>query len=136
MTNERRKGLSKASRTPPTAAVTYNASTGGLCMNASAASAKDSAISRLCVMNSRLRLFDRSAIVPAQIDSTRIGPYWHVTRSPTAIPLLVRWRTSRVSATFVSQLPVLDTSCPTKNSRKLRMRSDENVVFASLRIRI
>jgi len=28
-------------------------------------------------MKSRFRLLDRSTIVPAQIDSSRIGPYWH-----------------------------------------------------------
>jgi hypothetical protein len=39
----------------------------------------------------------------------------------------VRWSTSRVRATVVSLLPVFETVCPMKNSRKLRTFSEENV---------
>jgi hypothetical protein len=46
-----------------------------------------------------------------------MGPNWQAATRPTANPLLVRLSTSRVRATMVSQLPVLETSCPKKKSR-------------------
>jgi hypothetical protein len=49
-------------------------------------------------------------------------------RSPTATPLFVRCSTKSVSATLVSQLPVFEVVCPMKNSRKLRVRRDVNVL--------
>src|SRR3954447_15643460 len=66
-------------------------------------------------------------MTPAQADSSNIGPNWHAASKPTATPLPVRCRTSSVSAIIVSQLPLLEISCPTKNSRKLRTHSDANV---------
>ena len=70
---------------------------------------------------------DRSATAPAQADSSRIGPNWKPARMPTLNPLPVSLSTSRVRATLVSQLPVLEISCPMKNSRKLRFRRARNV---------
>ena len=96
-------------------------------MNASAASANDWPISSTCVIKSRWRLLVRSTITPAHADSRRIGPNWQADSAPTATPLPVRCRTSSVSATIVSQLPVFETVWPMKNSRKLRDPSDESV---------
>ena len=59
-------------------------------MKASAASANDCAISRLCVTSSSWRLSERSAIAPAHADSSRIGPNWQAASRPTATPLPVR----------------------------------------------
>jgi hypothetical protein len=81
-------------------------------MKASTASAADCAISTDWVKKSSLRLSCRSAIAPAQADSSRIGPNCAAVRRPIASPLPVRCSTSRVSATLVSQLPVFDTSWP------------------------
>jgi hypothetical protein len=49
-------------------------------------------------------------MTPAQADSRRIGPNWQAVSSPTAKPLSVSLRTSSVSATIVSQLPVFEIS--------------------------
>ena len=96
-------------------------------MNASAASANDWHISSDLRDEEQLALVVRSTITPAHADSRRIGPNWHADSTPTATPLPVRWSTSSVSATIVSQLPVLETVWPMKNSRKLRDRNDESV---------
>jgi hypothetical protein len=79
------------------------------------------------VITSRRRFSVRSTSTPAQGESTSIGPNWQADSTPTAVPLPVRRSTSSVRATIVSQLPVLEIVCPTKNSRKLRERSDASV---------
>jgi hypothetical protein len=96
-------------------------------MKAMAARPTDWAISRLWVTSRSRRLSERSAIAPAHADSSRIGPNWKPARIPTPNPLPVILSTSRVRATLVSQLPVLEISCPTKKSRKLRLRRARNV---------
>src|SRR5579884_130930 len=96
-------------------------------MNARAAKVADWPISNPWVRQSSRRLSIRSATSPAHADRTSIGPNWHAGSSPTAVPLSVRCSTSRVRATIVSQFPLFDTSWPTKNSRKLRMRREEKV---------
>src|SRR5919112_4607654 len=126
-TNERRSGLSKASRIPPAAASAYSPARGGRGMKARTARPTDWVISRLWVTSSSRRLSDRSATAPAQADSISIGPNWKPARIPTPSPLPVILSTSRVRATLVSQLPVLEISCPTKKSRKLRFRRARNV---------
>ena len=92
-------------------------------MKANTAKAIDWAISPAWVIVSSRSLLDRSATSPANADSTRIGPNWQAASAPTATPLLVRCRTSSVSATIVSQLPEFEISWPMKNRRKLRDRS-------------
>ena len=117
VTNERRTGLSNASRTPPTAATPYRAPRFGWGWKARAASTNDWAISPIWVTVSRRFLSTRSATRPANGEKSRIGPNWQAVSRPTARPLEVRLSTSSVSATMVSQLPVLEMSWPMKNSR-------------------
>src|SRR3954471_13558848 len=52
-----------------------------------------------------------------------------------ATPLWVRCSTSRVSAIWVSHVPIWEISCPTKNSRKFLTDSDRNVVRTAVVIR-
>ena len=79
-------------------------------MNASPASTNDCAIAIVCTIMSSLRLSDRSAIRPAHAPSSSTGANWHAVSTPTARPLPVRRRTSRVCATIVSQLPICEIS--------------------------
>src|SRR4051794_36013035 len=52
-----------------------------------------------------------------------------------ATPLWVRCSTSRVSAIWVSHVPIWEISCPTKKSRKFLTASDRNVVRTAVVIR-
>ncbi len=109
--------MSKASSTPPAAATPYRAPSDGWGWKARAASTNDCTISSTCVTVSRRFLSTRSAISPANGENRRMGPNWQAVSRPTARPLLVWLSTSSVSATMVSQLPVLDTSWPMKKRR-------------------
>ena len=110
-TNARRAGLSNAVAQPPISATASIASTGGCPLNASAASTADWAMAMYCTTMSSRRLSERSAIRPAQAPSTSTGANWQAASTPTAIPLLfVSFRTSRVSAIIVSQLPTCEIS--------------------------
>ena len=104
-------------------------------MKASAASANDCAISRVCVMSSRRRLSVRSATSPPHAPNSSTGPNWHTTRNPIATPLWVRSRTSRVNAIVVSHVPAWEISWPLKNRRKLRFRNARKVVRNAARRR-
>ena len=115
--NDLRSGLSNARKSPPAAASAYSPTSDGWGMNAMTASPADCAISRVWVTKRRYRLSTLSAIAPAQAVRRSIGPYWNAASSPTAKPLPVIFRTSSVSATLVSQLPVVEISCPVKYSR-------------------
>ena len=66
---------------------------------------------------------------PANAPNRRTGANWHAVSSPTATPLPVRCRTSRVWVISVSQLPICEIPWPRKNRRKLRIRSELNVSF-------
>src|SRR5258706_14039493 len=48
--------------------------------------------------------------------------------APTASPLCPSFNTNKMSAMFVSWLPVFEISWPMKNSRKLRVASDWKVL--------
>ncbi len=64
---------------------------------------------------------------PPHAPNKSTGPNWNAVRSPTAMPLSVRWSTSSVCVTSVSQLPICEMPWPMKKSRKLRYRNDRNV---------
>ena len=81
-------------------------------MNASAASTNDCSMASDCTMSSSRRLSERSAMTPAHAPSTSIGRNSHAATKPTATPLSVSLRTSSVSPTRVSQLPICETSWP------------------------
>jgi hypothetical protein len=89
-TKDRRAGLSKATVTPPIAASTYTATTGGDPVNASAARAKDCSIATDWTASSRRRLSERSATNPAHGPSSRTGPNWAAASTPSATPEPVR----------------------------------------------
>ena len=46
---------------------------------------------------------------------------------PSHAPELVSSNTSQAWANFCIQVPTIDTDCPMKKSRKLRIRRDANV---------
>ena len=56
--------------------------------------------------------------------------------SPTATPLSVMARTSRPIAIICIQVPVWLMIWPTKNSRKLRLRSERKVSEPKARMRV
>src|SRR5579875_1306965 len=63
-----------------------------------------------------------------------MGPYWQAASRPTSRPLCVRCSTSSVSATLVSQFPLLEMIWPKKYRRKLRVCKELKVVSRVRRI--
>src|SRR5215208_3305951 len=96
-------------------------------MKASAASAKDWAMASDWTTSRSFRLSERSATRPDQAPSRRRGPNWQAVRRPRARPPSVSFRTSRVWAIIVSQLPTWEMSWPPKKRRKFRVRSERKV---------
>src|SRR5829696_8598970 len=104
-------------------------------MKARAARAKDWAMARLWTIRRSLRLSERSATRPDQAPRRSSGANWQAVRMPRARPPSVSFRTSRVWAIIVSQLPTWEMSWPPKNRRKLRVRSERKVFSVQRSVR-
>ena len=109
-----RVGLSTALTTPRanTSANTVHGSTVPLAASAHSSTA-GTTIATWVTISSR-RLSKRSASSPPKAPNSRIGANCSAVVSPTATPLWVRVRISHVSATIWTQLPLSETTWPTK----------------------
>src|SRR6266542_884369 len=73
------------------------------------------------------RLSNRSATTPPNAPNSRIGRNVSAVSIPRAVPLWVSCSTSHGPATPCIQVPLVEMSCPTMNSRKLRTLSEWKV---------